>query len=183
MLKTWPGFSLIMGDNMSLNSMIQSLNMDINTTIKFSILQLIKDILEEEYYYIDNFIILSSETKDDFYPNKIYFAFILQNLQENNLFETLIKFINEDNNNLTNNSNSDFAYKLALKYNILYNKLSNNEPELPFLSEKQKIFDEMNLDMNYINQGINIENNINQESNTYNELNEDLANMKIKMMH
>ena len=183
MLNTWPGFSLIMGDNMSLNSMIQSLNMDINTTIKFSILQLIKEILEEEYNYIDNFIILSSETKDDFYPNKIYFAFILQNLQENNLFETLIKFINEDNNNLTNNSNSDFAYKLALKYNILYNKLSNNEPELPFLSEKQKIFDEMNLDMNYINQGINIENNINQESNTYNELNEDLANMKIKMMH
>ena len=182
MLNTWPGFSLIMGDNMSLGSMIQSLNMDINTTIKSSILQLLKEILEEEYNYIDNFIILSSGTKDDFYPKKIYFAFILQNLQENNLFETLIKFINEDSNNL----NSDFAYKLALKYNILYNKLSNNEPELPFLSEKQKNFDEMNIGINYFNQGMNafgLETTINQEQNTYNELNDDVANMKIKMMH
>ena len=182
MLKAWPGFSLIMGDNMSLGSMIQSLNTDINTTIKSSILHLLKEILEEEYNYIDNFIILSSITKDEFYPNKIYFAFILQSLQENNLFETLIKFINEDNNS----SNNDFAYKFALKYNILYNKLSNNEPELNIISEKQKIFDEMNMGINLMNQGINtfgIESTINQEQNTYNELNEDLANMKIKMMH
>jgi len=46
MLKAWPGFSLIMGDNMSLGSMIQSLNTDINSTIKSSKLHLLKEILD-----------------------------------------------------------------------------------------------------------------------------------------
>ena len=190
MLNTWPGFSLIMGDYMSMGSLIQALNTDVNTTIKKAILQILKEILEEGYNYIDNFIIISSKNKDEFYPNKIFFAYILQSLQENNLFESLIKFIEED----TNNSNSDYAYKLALKFNILYSKLSNNEPEIPFLSEKQKIFEEMNIgiyNMNNINNSsqnknkndLGLELDIQQEQNSCNELDEDLANIKIKMMH
>jgi len=94
----------------------------------------------------------------------------------------------------TNNSNSDYAYKLALKFNILYSKLSNNEPEIPFLSEKQKIFEEMNIgiyNMNNMNNSsqnknkndLGLELDIHQEQNSCNELDEDLANIKIKMMH
>ena len=187
LVNTWPGFSLIMGDYMSMGSLIQALNTDVNTTIKKAILQILKEILEEGYNYIDNFLIISSKTKDEFYPNKIYFAYILQSLQENNLFESLIKFIEED----INNSNSDYAYKLALKYNILYNKLSNNEPQISFLSEKQKIFDEMNIGINFgvnfnnsnKNNDLGLELDVPQEQKVYNELDEDLANIKIKMMH
>ena len=183
MLNTWPGYSLIMGDYMSIGSLIQSLNTDINTTIKKSILQLLKEILEEGYNSIDNFIIISSKTRDEFYPKKIYFAYILQSLQENNLFESLIKFIEEDNNSL----NSDYAYKLALKYNILYNKLFNNEPKLPFLTDNQKNLDENDIGINfgnYKNKNMNnIGLDISQEQNNYNELDEDLANIKLKMMH
>ena len=183
MLNTWPGYSLIMGDYMSIGSLIQSLNTDVNSTIKKAILQLLKEILEEGYNFIDNFNIISSKTKDDFYPIKIYFAYILQSLQENNLFECLIKFIEEDNNNI----NNDYAYKLALKYNILYNKLFNNEPQLPFLTDKQKILDEIDIGINfgnYKNKNMNnIGIDISQEQNNYNELDEDLANIKLKMMH
>ena len=188
MLNTWPGFSLIMGDYMSMGSIIQSLNTDINSTIKKSILQILKEILEEGYNYIDNFIIISSKKKEEFYPNKIYFAYIIKSLEENNLFESLIKFIEED----TNSSNNEYAYKLALKYNILYSKLSNNEPKIPFFSEKQKIYDEMNMDinlgmnLNYVNQEMNafgLELGIPQEQNVYNELDEDIVNTKIKLMH
>ena len=183
MLNTWPGYSLIMGDYMSIGSLIQSLNTDVNSTIKKAILQLLKEILEEGYNYIDNFIIISSKTKDEFYPKKIYFAYILQSLKENNLFESLIKFIEEDNNNI-NNINSDYAYKLALKYNILYNKLFNNEPQLPFLTDKQKILDEIDIGINFGNyKNKNIGLDISQEQNNYNELDEDLANIKLKMMH
>ena len=172
LLNTWPGYSLFMGDYIFIGSIIQALNTDINITIKKSILQLLKEILEKGYNYIDNFIIISSKLKDEFYPYKIYFAYILHSLQENNIFENLIKFIEEEKNNIIN----DYAYKLALKYNILYSKLSNNEPNLPFLKEKQKIFDDIN---------INIMNNIelNQEKNIYNELDEDITNIKTKMMH
>ena len=60
MLNTWPGFSLIMGDYMSMGSLIQALNTDVNTTIKKAILQILKEILEEGYNYIDNFIISNS---------------------------------------------------------------------------------------------------------------------------
>ena len=59
MLNTWPGFSLIMGDYMSMGSIIQALNTDVNITVKKAVLQTIKEILEEGYNYIDNFIIIS----------------------------------------------------------------------------------------------------------------------------
>jgi hypothetical protein len=45
---------------------------------------------------------------------KFFFAYILQGLQDNNLYENLIKFIEED----SNSSMSDYAHKLALKYTI-----------------------------------------------------------------
>ena len=176
MLNTWPGFSLIMGDYMSMGSIIQALNTDVNITVKKAVLQTIKEILEEGYNYIDNFIIISSKIKDEFYPNKIYFAYILKSLQENNLFESLIKFIEEDNDS----TNTDYAYKLALKYNILYSKLSNNEPQIPIISEKQKKIDEINLD---INLGMDNTNNLDLELNQDNELDEDLEKIKIKLMH
>ena len=181
MLRTWPGFSLIMGDYMSIGSLIQSLNIDVNNIVKKAILQLFKEILEDGHNYIDNFIIISSKTKDEFYANKIYFAYILQSLQENNLFENLIKFIEEDINNI----NCDYAYKLALKFNILYSKLSNNEQQIPFLLEPQKNLQDFNKGVNFEIYSNQNNNGFNSEliQNSYNELDEDLTNIKLKLMH
>ena len=180
-LKTWPGFSLIMGDYMSMGSLIQALNTDVNKIIKKAILKLLKEILEEGYNYVDNFIMISSKSKDEFYPKKVYFAYILQSLKENNLFENLIKFIEEESDTEIN----DYAYKLTLKFNILYSKLSNNELEFPYFPEKQKIFEE--IQMNNMSQNMNniygFGFDINQEQNTSNEIDEEAANLRIKMMH
>jgi hypothetical protein len=182
LLNTWPGYSLIMGDYMSMGSVIRALNTDTNITIKTAILNLLKEIIEDGFNYLDNFTNISSPSKDQFYANKVFFAYILQGLQDNNLYENLIKFIEED----SNSSMSDYAHKLALKYTILYSKLSNNDLQLPFLNEKiekQKVLEEMNMGMNFgmnMNLGIN---GFNQVDNKYNELDEEVANMKVKIMH
>ena len=183
-LNTWPGYSLIMGDYMSMGSIIRALNTDTNITIKTAILKMLKEIVEEGFNYLDNFTTISSPSKDRFYANKVFFAYILQGLQDNNLYESLIKFIEEDNNN----SMSDYAHKLALKYTILYSKLSNNDLQLPFLNEKiekQKVLEEMNMGMNLgMNMNFNFGlNGLNQGDNKYNEIDEEVANMKVKIMH
>ena len=186
LLKTWPGYSLIMGDYMSMGSIIRALNTDTNITIKTAILQMLKEIVEDGYNYLDNFTTISSPSKDKFYTNKIFFAYILQGLQDINLYESLIKFIEED----SNSSMSEYAHKLALKYTILYSKLSNNDLQLPFLNEKiekQKVLEEMNMGINLgMNTNMNLNfgiNGLNQGDNKYNELDEEVANMKVKMMH
>ena len=184
LLNTWPGYSLIMGDYMSMGSVIRALNTDTNITIKTAILHMLKEIIEVGYNYLDNFTIISSPSKDRFYANKVYFAYILQGLQDNNLYESLIKFIEEDNNS----SMSEYAHKLALKYTILYSKLSNDDLQLPFLNEKiekQKILEEMNMGNNLgMNLNFNLGlNGLNQIDNKYNELDEEIANMKVKIMH
>ena len=185
LLNTWPGYSLIMGDYMSMGSIIRALNTDTNTTIKTSILQMLKEIVEDGYNYLDNFITISSPSKDKFYANKVFFAYILQGLQENNLYDNLIKFIEEDSNSSLN----EYAHKLALKYTILYSKLSNNDLQLPFLNEKiekQKVIEEMNMG---INLGMSINNlnlglgGLSQRENNYSEIDEEVANMKVKIMH
>ena len=186
LLKTWPGYSLIMGDYMSMGSVIRALNTDTNDTIKTAILEMLKEIVEDGYNYLDNFSTISSPSKDRFYANKVFFAYILQGLQDINLYESLIKFIEED----SNSSMSDYAHKLALKYTILYSKLSNNDLQLPFLNEKiekQKILEEMNMGINLgMNMNMNFNfgiNSLNQADNKYNEIDEEVANMKVKMMH
>ena len=184
LLNTWPGYSLIMGDYMSMGSIIRALNTDTNITIKTAILQMLKEIVEDGYNYLDNFTSISSPSKDRFYANKVFFAYILQGLQDNNLYESLIKFIEEDNNSPM----SEYAHKLALKYTILYSKLSNNDLQLPFLNEKiekQKVIDEMNMGINLgMNMNLNLGlNGLNQGDNKYNEIDEEVANMKVKIMH
>ena len=190
LLKTWPGYSLIMGDYMSMGSIIRALNTDTNNTIKKAILEMLKEIVEDGYNYLDNFSVISSPSKDSFYANKIFFAYILQGLQDINLYESLIKFIEEDNNR----SMSDYAHKLALKYTILYSKLSNNDLQLPFLNEKlekQKVLEEMNMGINLgmnMNMNMNLNfnfgiNGLNQTDSKYNEMDEEVASMKVKIMH
>ena len=146
---------------------------------------MLKEIVEDGYNYLDNFITISSPSKDKFYANKVFFAYILQGLQENNLYDNLIKFIEEDSNSSLN----EYAHKLALKYTILYSKLSNNDLQLPFLNEKiekQKVIEEMNMG---INLGMSINNlnlglgGLSQRENNYSEIDEEVANMKVKIMH
>ena len=226
LLKTWPGYCLIMGDYMAIGSVIEALNTDTNIMIKNNILIMIKEIIENEYIVIDNFTNLCSPSKDDFYINKIYLAYILQGLQNNNIYESLIKFIENDNiNNNNNNNNNDdveneegvnlheFAHKLALKYTILYNKLSNKDLQLPFLNNKfeneekdnklnindilyeninnYNIININNNNNNNNNNNIN-NNNINNNNNKINSNNiisnsttnnDDIINLKVKIMN
>jgi hypothetical protein len=65
-----------MGDYMAMGSIIEALNTDTDDLIKSTVLNMFNDILNEEYDYIDNFIIISSPSKDYFYTNKIFFACI-----------------------------------------------------------------------------------------------------------
>ena len=148
LLKTWTGYLLIVGDYMALGSVVESLNTDTDDLIKTTVLRMFNEILDEEFIYIDNFTTICSTSKDYFYTNKIFFAYILQGLQENNFYESLIEHENK--------SLHEFAHKLALKYIILYSKISKTYLKLPFLNEKLKQeFDEMkkeNKKMKYIHQ-------------------------------
>ena len=130
-LKTWTGYLLIMGDYMALGSVIEALNTDTDDLIKSTVLNMFNEILNEEYDYIDNFINISSSSRDYFYTNKIFFAYIFQGLEQNNFYSNIMKFI--ENGNKTYN---DFAHSLALKYIILYSKISKTYLKLPFLNEK-----------------------------------------------
>lgn len=129
LLKTWPGYSLLMGNFMALNSIVESINTDTHIIIKKTVLDMLKELIEEEYHTSDNFTQLTSG--DEFYVNKVYLAHLLQGLHNNNLYLTLIKFIEKENNPL-----SDYAQKIALKFIILYSKLSNIDLQLPFLNHK-----------------------------------------------
>ena len=133
LLKTWTGYLLIMGDYMALGSVIEALNTDTDDLIKSTVLNMFNEILNEEYDYIDNFINISSASRDYFYTNKIFFAYIFQGLEQNNFYSNIMKFI--ENGNKTYN---DFAHNLALKYIILYSKISKTYLKLPFLNEKLK---------------------------------------------
>ena len=140
LLKTWTGYLLIVGDYMALGSVVESLNTDTDDLIKTTVLKMFNEILDEEFNYIDNFTTICSSSKDYFYTNKIFFAYILQGLQENNFYESLIEHENK--------SLHEFAHKLALKYIILYSKISKTYLKLPFLNEKLKQeFDEMKNDL------------------------------------
>ena len=131
LLKTWTGYLLIMGDYMALGSVIEALNTDTDDLIKSTVLNMFNEILNEEYDYIDNFINISSSSRDYFYTNKIFFAYIFQGLEQNNFYSNIMKFI--ENGDKTYN---DFAHSLALKYIILYSKISKTYLKLPFLNEK-----------------------------------------------
>ena len=121
LLKTWTGYLLIMGDYMAMGSIIEALNTDTDDLIKSTVLNMFNDILNEEYDYIDNFINISSPSKDYFYTNKIFFAYIFQALEKNNFCANIMKFIENDNKKY-----NEFANNLALKYIILYSKISKN---------------------------------------------------------
>jgi hypothetical protein len=129
LIRTWPGYSLLMGNYMAIGSIIESLNTDTNIIIKRTVLDMIKEFVENEYHTCDNFTQLTSG--DEFYVNKIYLAYVLQGLHNNNLYSSLIQFMEKDNNPL-----SEHAQKIALKFTILYSKLSNIDLQLPFLNQK-----------------------------------------------
>ena len=57
LLKTWPGYSLIMGDYMVMGSVIEALNTDTSMSIKSTILNMKKEILENEYIVLTIIII------------------------------------------------------------------------------------------------------------------------------
>ena len=57
LLKTWPGYSLIMGDYMAMGSVIEALNTDTSMSIKSTILNMMKEILENEYIVLTIIII------------------------------------------------------------------------------------------------------------------------------
>ena len=172
LLKTWTGYLLIMGDYMALGSVIEALNTDTDDLIKSTVLNMFNEILNEEYDYIDNFINISSTSRDYFYTNKIFFAYIFRGLEENNFYSNIMKFI--ENGNKTYN---DFAHNLALKYIILYSKISKTYLKLPFLNEKLRPeLDQMKQDIN--NSNINdikyiYQKEIDLSENQYKEINEE----------
>ena len=182
MILTWPGYFLVMNDNLKIGSLAQSLNNDINIIRKKAILKLFKEILEIAYNFIDNFNKICSDDNDIFYINKIYMAYIIQGLYDNHLNENLIKFMESNDDNEI----KDFSMRIAIKYNILFTKLSNNDLISPFIREKiEKIkwFDNLKYD-NYNNNedGGNIKNNINMIYYLP-EFDKQKAPIRIKIMH
>jgi hypothetical protein len=131
LLRTWPGYSLLMGDFMGMHSIINSINTDTNIIIKHTVLDIIKELVENDYHTCDNFSQLVSG--DEFYVNKVYLAYILQGLHDNQLYNSLMKFIEKENNN---NRLCEYAQKIALKFIILYSKLSNIDLQLPLLNQR-----------------------------------------------
>jgi hypothetical protein len=167
LLKTWPGYSLLVGNFMALNAIIESLNTDTSIIIKKTVLDMLKELIETEYYTCDNFTNLISG--DEFYVNKIYLAYLLQGLHNNNLYLNLIKFIEKENNPL-----SDYAQKITLKFIILYSKLSNIDLQLPFLNQKISIHESYNK-VKFAN--------VNNMNENYHKIDEDVVNTKIKIMN
>ena len=55
LLRTWPGYSLLMGDFMGMNSIINSINTDTNIVIKHTVLDIIKELVENDYHTCENF--------------------------------------------------------------------------------------------------------------------------------
>ena len=184
LIKTWPGYSLIMNDYLAMGSVVDSLNTDTNLTIKSSVLTMFKEILEDGFNFLDNFTIISSQSKDEFYINKIFLAYILNSLQNNHFYENLIKFILDEKNI----SLSEYAKKLLLKYSILYSKLSNTDLQLPLLDEKlekEKIENDSNNNFNINMNLIGMNNNFTNmdDENKITEFDEEAAKMKVMIMH
>ena len=183
LIQTWPGYSLVMNDYLAMGSLIDSLNTDTNLVIKSSVLTMFKEILEDGFNFLDNFTVISSKSKDEFYVNKIFLAYILNALQNNHFYENLIKFIlNEKNISL-----SDYARKLLLKYSILYSKLSNTDLQLPLLDENlenEKIENDSNNNFNINMNLIGMNNNFNNiDDNKISDFDEEAAKMKVLIMH
>ena len=59
-------------------------------------------------------------------------AYIIQGLYDNHLNENLIKFMESNDDNEI----KDFSMRIAIKYNILFTKLSNNDLISPFIRGK-----------------------------------------------
>ena len=169
LLKTWTGYLLIMGDYMALGSVVEALNIDADDLIKSTILNMFNEILDEEYNYLDNFTNICSSSKDYFYTNKIFFAYIFQGLGDNNFYDNIMKFIEDGNK-----SYNDLAHKLALKYIILYSKISKTYLKLPFLNEKSRHeFEQIKQDNNPRNMKYLYQNDDDLLDNQYKELNEE----------
>jgi len=178
LLRTWPGYSLLMGDFMGMNSIINSINTDTNIVIKHTVLDIIKELVENDYHTCENFSQLISG--DEFYVNKVYLAYILKGLHDNQLYDSLMKFIEKENNN---NRLCEYAQKIALKFIILYSKLSNEDLQLPLLNQRVSHyeFSQKLKKQNYTYK----ENNIpkkNQSKDDEQNIEDDVINSKIKII-
>ena len=180
LLLTWPGYFLLINDKLTIGSLVQSLNNDVNIIIKKAILKLLKEILEDGTNIIDTFNIISSDDNDYIYLNKIYFAFLIQGLYDNNLNENLFKFIE----GTENNDLREYAIKLYIKFNILFTKLFKyniNNLHLAGKDEELKWYNDM-----YIKDELNADKNDDINLNQVHPLTEDKnenVNLRIKMLH
>ena len=180
LLRGWTGYFLILRDQMKIGSLCQSLNNDVNIVAKKAILKLFKVILEYAYKSLDNFTYICSEDKDLFYINKIFIAFLIQSLNENNIMENLLKFIEDSDNQELR----DYALRLAIKFSILFNKLTNDDLQSPFLKrkmEKLKWYENYNAEAYSIENGGDIK-NISNFIYTSSENGSDRVPVKIKVM-
>ncbi len=185
LIRTWPGYSVLMGNYMAITSIIESLNTDTNIIIKRTVLDMIKEFIETDCVSqsssqtCDNFTKLTSG--DEFYINKIYLAYVLQGLHNNNLYSSLMKFIEKENNPL-----SEYAQKIALKFTILYSKLSNLDLQLPFLNEKLQANSISIYGSSATSGTSGTANNVNIAGNTGIDINTskiEVINTKIKIMN
>ena len=180
LLFTWPGYFLLTNDKITIGSLAQSLNNDVNIIIKKAILKLFKEILEEGTNIIDTFNIISSDDNDYIYLNKIYFAFLIQGLYDNNLNENLFKFIE----GTENNDLREYAIKLYIKFNILFTKLFKYNINNLHLAEKEediKWYNDMCI-KDELNANKNDEINLNQVHPLTEDKNENV-NLRVKLLH
>ena len=179
-LITWPGYFLLMNDPLIFGSICQSLNNDVSIIIKKSILKLFKDILEASYNILDNFNKVCSDDKDIFYINKFYLAYIIQGFYDNHLNENLFEFIESNENSEL----KEYAFKLAIKYNILFTKLVNHDFHSPYAKEKiEKIkwYDNIKHENTKFEEGGYLKNN--NFSCYVPDFEKQKAAIKIKIMH
>ena len=180
LLFTWPGYFLLTNDKITIGSLAQSLNNDVNIIIKKAILKLFKEILEEGTNIIDTFNIISSDDNDYIYLNKIYFAFLIQGLYDNNLNENLFKFIE----GTENNDLREYAIKLYIKFNILFTKLFKYNINNLHLVEKEediKWYNDMCI-KDELNANKNDDINLNQVHPLTEDKNENV-NLRVKLLH
>ena len=184
MLKTWPGYFLIMDDYMSMGSLARALNSDTNYIIKKAILRLYKELLESSYMMLDNFTTISSYDNDYLYCNKIYLAYIIQSLYKNDLFENLLKFDEES----TNVELRDFAKRVTIKFAILYSKLTNNDSQTLFctnssLRDVNPLFDSITSSVGNISENGTAHFKVKDFTVKDDQSKEDNNNLKVKIMH
>jgi len=181
MLKGWAGYFLILGEQMKISSLSQSLNNDVNLIAKKAILKLFKIILENAYKNLDNFSYICSEDNDLFYINKVFTAYIIHALYENHINENLLKF-SEDNDN---QELKEYAAKLSIKFSILFTKLTNDDLQSPFLKrkmEKLKWYENYNIETYSIGNGGDIK-NISNFIYNYTENGSSRIPIRIKVMN